>query len=1153
MKGALWFEEVGIVRVPGFEKEGFTLCGLSPGINLVHGPNASGKTTTARALERLLWPRLPKGERFAITGRFRLSGAEWRVDVDGSRVAYQREGHETSGPILPAMEDHHRYRLSLHDLLHERDQSFARAVVRETAGGYDVRAAGAVLQPREGASRRTAEREALARARGRLDEAVAVQRELREREMRLTELREQLQAAKRAADRVKVLEAALEHATARENESVARAEFELFPLGMAKIGGYEYDRLCDLRERLKTIDADRKQAAEDRANALAVLEGAQIPDEATDPEFSDALEKDLEALREAEREVATAARVIRDATARLDIERTRMGSEVNDDRLAALDHVAMGSMAAFVRRAENIRQAGVALDAALRLLGEPPPIEDEARLADGIRMLRLWLRTPAPAGPRGEERRVPGMAAAALLALLGIALGVLTHPLFFGVTLIGLGLAGLMLRRPAPVAPDARDVYRRDYGKLPLEAPAVWEAEAVERVLEALQERMVAARMGADRERQRRELENRRLAQRLKEEQLEREGEEVAARLGVAPSLDPPNLAWLAERISGWQAAHAELAGAERGHEEAATQAHRLATGLRQRLEPLGFAALGTSGELAGAFQAFRQRRQARELALQSLATAEREGRRLEVARTERQGEMRTLFVDLGLDPDSDDTVRDWCGRHANYLRAREAHRDAGTALREALARLTLRGGNEEAVDLPLAELETRFAAEQAEARKQSALADEISRTEALIDSAKESHDIEVALEEVDRAEEALREAREQDARAVIARELLAYVQAATRDQHLPAVFLRARELFTRITHGRYELRLQEEGETAFSAFDNQERRGRTLDELSGGSRVQLLIAVRVAFVEQREQGTVLPLVLDEVLGNSDNERARAIMEATLELAREGRQIFYFTAQTDEVARWRAMVATSPAGVELREIDLLQVRGGERALEIPAISPAAPRRPPAPEGLDHADYGRRLSVPRLDRATVEPGSVHLWYLVEDPVELYQLLLLGTERWGALQALARDGGRVLVDERLMTELSGYERALITFLNAAKVGIGLPVNRAVLADSDAISATFLDRVDQLARSVQGDGRALLEELGEGGVPQFRREQIDRLREYLQEQGYIDLAQPLSPMEIRARVLGSVASEVESGVVSMEGIDRLLSRLWIGLGGD
>src|SRR5690606_12580041 len=154
------------------------------------------------------------------------------------------------------------------------------------------------------------------------------------------------------------------------------------------------------------------------------------------------------------------------------------------------------------------------------------------------------------------------------------------------------------------------------------------------------------------------------------------------------------------------------------------------------------------------------------------------------------------------------------------------------------------------------------------------------------------SHGIEEALERIDRAAAALREARERDARGVVSGDLIAYLERATRDQHLPAVFHRARELFTRITHGRYELRLHREGEPEFGAYDNLDRRGRTLDELSSGTRVQLLIAVRVAFVEHQEQGSMLPLVLDEVLGISDDERARAVMEAALELAREGRQIF---------------------------------------------------------------------------------------------------------------------------------------------------------------------------------------------------------------------------------------------------------------------
>ena len=52
----LTFERLNIRRMPGFDLRGFTLEELSPRVNVVYGPNASGKTTTATALNALLWP-----------------------------------------------------------------------------------------------------------------------------------------------------------------------------------------------------------------------------------------------------------------------------------------------------------------------------------------------------------------------------------------------------------------------------------------------------------------------------------------------------------------------------------------------------------------------------------------------------------------------------------------------------------------------------------------------------------------------------------------------------------------------------------------------------------------------------------------------------------------------------------------------------------------------------------------------------------------------------------------------------------------------------------------------------------------------------------------------------------------------------------------
>ena len=66
-------------------------------------------------------------------------------------------------------------------------------------------------------------------------------------------------------------------------------------------------------------------------------------------------------------------------------------------------------------------------------------------------------------------------------------------------------------------------------------------------------------------------------------------------------------------------------------------------------------------------------------------------------------------------------------------------------------------------------------------------------------------------------------------------------------------------------------------------------------------------------------------MVLDEALGNSDERRAEAIIDAALTLARSGRQVFYLTAQHDEVGKWLTVLDRGDAPPH-RLIDLAEVR-----------------------------------------------------------------------------------------------------------------------------------------------------------------------------------------------------------------------------------
>ena len=67
-----------------------------------------------------------------------------------------------------------------------------------------------------------------------------------------------------------------------------------------------------------------------------------------------------------------------------------------------------------------------------------------------------------------------------------------------------------------------------------------------------------------------------------------------------------------------------------------------------------------------------------------------------------------------------------------------------------------------------------------------------------------------------------------------------------TQEHSSSKVFKRANELFNKITRGHYELILDDKEGASFRAKDTILNQGQPLDHLSSGTRIQLLIAVRL-------------------------------------------------------------------------------------------------------------------------------------------------------------------------------------------------------------------------------------------------------------------------------------------------------------------
>lgn len=104
-----------------------------------------------------------------------------------------------------------------------------------------------------------------------------------------------------------------------------------------------------------------------------------------------------------------------------------------------------------------------------------------------------------------------------------------------------------------------------------------------------------------------------------------------------------------------------------------------------------------------------------------------------------------------------------------------------------------------------------------------------------------------------------------------------------------------ASEYLQQLTQGRYTRVWAPLGKNRISVDD---RLGRTfrVEQLSGGTREQLFLAIRFALVREfAEKGVELPMVMDDLFVNFDEGRTAAAVEALQSFAASGQQVLFFT------------------------------------------------------------------------------------------------------------------------------------------------------------------------------------------------------------------------------------------------------------------
>lgn len=132
--------------------------------------------------------------------------------------------------------------------------------------------------------------------------------------------------------------------------------------------------------------------------------------------------------------------------------------------------------------------------------------------------------------------------------------------------------------------------------------------------------------------------------------------------------------------------------------------------------------------------------------------------------------------------------------------------------------------------------------------------------------------------------------------RVELARRLLQRAIELYRQQNESSILDRASQFFRRLTLNHYAaLMVDYDGNVPYLEARDQQGNKRLVGQMSDGTRDQLYLALRLAFISQHlDNGESLPLILDDILVHFDDDRTKATLEVLSEMANRT-QVIYFT------------------------------------------------------------------------------------------------------------------------------------------------------------------------------------------------------------------------------------------------------------------
>ena len=1149
-KKTLTFNKIEIKKMPGLENGLKPYENLSPFINIIAGPNASGKSSTARAIQKLLWQD-GRG-RVTARGQFTIDEESWLSEIDSSYANFQKGVSNTDLKGIPSQEEQSRYMLSLHDLIREEESDLAENILKDAIGGYDIDKAKNNLGYSDSKkTTNTSQYKRLKEARENLYSITESQKKLQGEQNRLEELEEEKKKAKKAEEQMvfyKLVQAFKEKQETLQN---IREQLSAFPEKMEQVKDDDYTKfdgyLKEIHDQEKAIAdfaVDIKDLKEKKSDLNLPETGIESLDLNKSENYLEELSELEKVIRDAETEIAKAKSDLEDAA-------TRLGLEGDHSDFEGLDAEAISKTEQFWQKGFDLIGTKRELEKQVeKLKGQQEEAPDSETVVVGVSALSNWLsRYGSPVKPVSTLQfsllLISALITAAAVQMFGAAgyLGILV------VVIILLWIYKEQNTRNE----SAVTLEVANFEKTGLNGPVDWKAEEVSNRIKELIGELKEAKNQEELEKQILDKEDELNEVNDDLDTFEEDIEKLKKSINAIPDFDSENLKgysnvyWHLKNVLDWEDARTRIQAQESIISKTEGKYQECVDKINPIFTKYGLDGVANQAEAKASHKELQALREQFNELSRNIEKAESELKRAKEDKEKAIEKLQKISDRLDVTPKDSFQVKELADKLEDYTSLKQKENTAESLLDDARNNLEKHdlyvAEKDEIPDLTIEDIATRIDWHEKEAGKLEEINEQITAIETRIKDTKQKHDLEQALQKEEEALLKLEELYQENTGSIIGDLLVKHLKADLGEKNMPEVFEQAKKLFKKITKNRYELVVDSEHDVAeFRAKDLRDGAGRSLDELSSGTRIQLIMSVRLAFIEKAESEIKLPILADELLANSDSERASAIIDALIEISKEGRQIFYFTAQEDEAGKWVEKLKEDP-NIDYKiypidkNIDKLHLH------REPFDGIQLHKEVPTPKSMSYDEYGKALKVPPLRNVFSPVEQLHVWYLLDDKNLLHSLMKVGVENWGMLKSYFKEEG--IIDGLNGNEITRIEqRAEIIerYLEVLRHGQNKLIDRQVLEKSGAITDSFIDEVSNKLEEVGFNPEKLLTALQNSEVSGFRNNKREELEEYLISNGYIQQNEPFSPKEIQTKMMAFISTKEITTEEAQTILDRI-----------